>query len=190
MSTPGGVTGFVLEDRDGTRLLTITIPGIVVRILTVAPVAIALGALHRVAPDTLWWPSAILVLLAVVSAELPDSGAGMITLGGLIAWWLISVGEVAAWWALLVAACALVFHTALAHAAAGPPGCAPTWSTVRRLAVRCAAVLLVTSGLALVVEAAEEWGEPPTLMVGITLALVGVLPWLAARRPSTPAPPK
>ena len=29
----GPVTGFVLEDRDGTQLLTFTVPGIVVRAL-------------------------------------------------------------------------------------------------------------------------------------------------------------
>jgi len=177
-----GLTGFVLEDRDGTRLLTITIPGIVVRVLTVAPVAIAVGAVHRVAPDTPWWPSLLLVLLAVVSAELPDSGVGLFTLGGLGAWWLIAVPASAVWWGLLVACCGLVFHAALAHAAAGPQGATPTWAVVARLAQRCAVVLLVTGGLAVVVEVAEEWGEPPALLVGITLALVGALPWLAARR--------
>jgi len=177
-----GVTGFVLEDRDGTRLLTITVPGIVVRVLTVAPVAIAVGAVHRVAPDdTPWWPSLLLVLLAVVSAELPDSGVGLFTLGGLVAWWLIAVPASAVWWGLLVACCGLVFHAALAHAAAGPRGATPTWAVVARLAQRCAVVLLVTGGLAVVVEVAEEWGEPPALLVGITLTLVGALPWLAAQ---------
>jgi hypothetical protein len=180
--TTGPVTGFVLEDRDGTQLLTITVPGIVVRLMTVAPVVIAVGALHRVAPDVPWWPSVLLVLMAVVSASLPDTGAGLVTLGGLVAWWLISVEESAVWWGLLVACCGLVFHVALAHAAAGPPGCTPTWPAVGRLARRCAGVLLATVGLAVVVEAAEEWGEPPTLVVVLTLALVGALPWLAARR--------
>jgi len=180
--TTSPVTGFVLTDRDGTQLLTITVPGIVVRLLTVAPVAIAVGALHRVAPDTLWWPSVLLVLMAVVSAALPDTGAGLVTLAGLAAWWLIAVRESEVWWGLLVACCGLVFHAALAHAAAGPPGCTPTWSAVVRLARRCGGVLLVTAGLAVVVEVAEEWGDPPTLVVGLTLALVGALPWLAASR--------
>ncbi|WP_183098520.1 hypothetical protein [Nocardioides pelophilus] len=173
------MTGFALEDRDGTQLLTITVPGIVVRLSAVAPIAIAVGALHRVAPDALWWPSVLLVLLAVLSAELPDSGAGLVTLGGLAAWWLIAVPEPEVWWGLLVACCALVFHAALAHAAAGPSGCAPTWLAVLRLARRCGGVLVATTGLAAVVEAAAEWGEPPMLVVGLTLALVGVLPWLA-----------
>ncbi len=176
------MSGFVLEDREGARLLTITLPGIVVLILTIAPVAIALGALHRVAPDTPWWPSLVLVLLAVISAEVPDSGAGLVTLGGLVGWWLISVQEPTVWWALLVACCGLVFHVALAHAAAGPSGCAPTRAVVTQLAGRCGVVLLMTAGLATVVEVAEEWGEPPALVVGLTLALVGALPWLAARR--------
>jgi hypothetical protein len=179
MSTP--LTGFVLEDRDGTRLLTITVPGIVVRILTVAPVVVALGALHHVAPGTTWWPSLVVLLLAAVSAEVPYSGAGMVALGGLVAWWLISVHEPAVWWGLLVACCGLGFHSALAHAAAGPSGCTPTWPVVRQLAGRSSVVLLVTAGLAAVVEVAEEWGEPPALLVGLTLALVGALPWLAAR---------
>lgn len=176
------MSGFVLEDRDGAQLLTITIPGIVGHVLTVAPIAIAVGALHRTAPDTPWWPSALLVLLALVSAQVPDSGAGLMTLGGLVAWWLIAVQEPVVWWALLVASCGLVFHLALAHAAAGPTGCAPTWPTVGRLARRCAIVLLVTVSLAVVVDAAEAWGEPPALLVGITLALAGALPWIAARR--------
>jgi hypothetical protein len=176
------LTGFVLEDRDGTRLLTVTAPGFVVLVLTVAPVAAALAVLHRVAPGTVWWPSLVVVLLALVAAGLPDSGAGLVTLAALVAWWLIAVPEVLVWWALLVASCGLVFHVALAHAAAGPSGCAPTWATVRGLAARCGVVLLVTAGVALVVEVAEEWGEPPALLVGITLALVGALPWLAARR--------
>ena len=176
------LTGFVLEDRDGTRLLTITIPGIVVRLLTIAPIGVALGALHLVAPGTPWWPSALVLLLAVISAELPDSGTGLVTLAGLVSWWLLTVPEDTVWWALLVAGCGLVFHVALAHAAAGPPGAAPTRAVVGQLARRCAVVLLMTAALAVVVEAAEEWGEPPAVLVAITLALVGVLPWLAARR--------
>ena len=122
------------------------------------------------------------MLLAAVSAALPDSAAGLLTLGGMVAWWLVAVEEPAVWWALLVAGCGLMFHATLAHAAAGPAGCTPTWAVVGRLARRCAAVLLVTAGLALVVEVAEEWGEPPALAVGVTLALVGALPWHAARR--------
>ncbi len=178
------LTGFVLEDRDGTPLLTITVPGIVVRILVVAPVVLALWALHRAAPGTPWWPSLLVALLAVISTEVPDSAAGMVTLGGLVAWWLVSVPEPAVWWGLLVACCGLVFHVTLAHAAAGPPGCRPTRAAVAQLAGRCSVVLLVTAGLATVVEVAEEWGEPPAAIVGITLALVGALPWLAARRVS------
>lgn len=176
------MSGFVLQDRDGTRLLTITVPGMVVRVLTIAPVVVALGCLHAVAPGAPWWPSLVLVLFAVLSAEVPDSTAGLITLGGLVAWWLVAVEEPAVWWGLVVSCCCLVFHTALAHAAAGPQGCSPTWPVVGRLAGRCAVVLLVTAGLALVVEVAEEGGEPPALLVGVTLALVGALPWLAARR--------
>lgn len=180
MSSP--VTGFVVEDRDGTPLLTLTVPGIVVRLVTVVPVAVALTALHLAAPDAEWWPSVTLLVLAVASAELPDSGVGLVTLGGLVAWWLIAVPEPATWWALVVSCCGLVFHVALAHAAAGPAGAGPTRAVVGRLAMRCTAVLLFTAGVAAVVEVAEEWGEPPALVVGITLALVGALPWLAVRR--------
>ncbi len=180
MSNP--VTGFVLQDRDGTPLLTLTVPGIVVRILTVAPVAVALVVLHLEAPDAWWWPSLALLVLAIGSAALPDSGVGLVTLGGLVAWWLIAVQEPAVWWAFLVSCCGLVFHVALAHAAAGPSGCGPTRAVVRRLATRCAGVLAATAALAVVVEVAEEGGDPPALVVGVTLALVGALPWLAARR--------
>lgn len=180
MSAP--LSGFVLEDRAGARLLTITIPGIVVRLLTVGPVVVALGALHAVAPGAAWWPSALLALGAVVAAALPDSGVGLVTLGGLAAWWLLSVPAGEVWWALLVSWCGLLFHTALAHAAAGPPGATPTRTVVARLAQRCGVLVLVTAGIASVVEVVEEWGEPPALLVGITLALVGALPWLAARR--------
>lgn len=182
MSAEVGFTGFVLEDRDGTRLLTITLPGIVLRLVAVAPVVTAVAAVHVVAPDAPWWPSALLVLLALASTLLPDSGAGLMTLGGTVAWWLVAVEEPAVWWALLVATCGLMFHAALAHAAAGPPGCTPTWAAVGRLTLRCSVVLLMTTGLALVVEIAEEWGEPPALVVGVTLALAGALPWYAARR--------
>ncbi|MDZ5622976.1 hypothetical protein [Nocardioides bizhenqiangii] len=176
------VTGFVLEDRDGTQLLTLTIPGIVVRVLTVAPIAVALAELHRVAPDVSWWPSFALLVLAVGSAGLPDSGVGLVTLGGLVAWWLVAVQQPATWSALVVGCCGLVFHVALAHAAAGPPGFAPTRAVVGRLALRCAGVLLATGGVAAVVEVAEEGGEPPVVVVAITLALVGALPWVAVRR--------
>ena len=176
------VTGFVLEDRDGTQLLTLTIPGIAVRVLTVVPIAVALAELHRVAPDALWWPSFALLVLAVGSAGLPDSSVGLVALGGLVAWWLVAVPEATPWSALVVSCCGLVFHVALAHAAAGPTGFGPTWAVVGRLATRCVAVLLATSGLAAVVVVAEEGGEPPAVVVGITLALVGALPWLAVRR--------
>jgi len=176
------MSGFVLQDRDGTELLTVTVPGAVVRLLTIAPVLVALGALHRLAPDTPWWPSSMIVLLAVVAAAVPDSAVGLLTLGGLVAWWFISVDVATPWWGLLVAGCGLTFHAALAHAAAGPPGCTPSWAAVGRLARRCAVVLAVTAALALVVEVAEEGGEPPALIVGVTLALVAALPWYAARR--------
>ena len=175
-----GGAGWVLEDRDGNRLLTLTVPGIVLRLLTVAPIVVAMAVVHEVAPDTPWWPSVLLVVLAVASAELPDSGVGLMTLGGAGAWWLVAVQEPEVWWGLLVAACLLTFHVALAHAAAGPAGCAPTWGVVRRLGGRCSAVLLVAAGLALVVEVAEDGGEPPAVVVGVTLALVGALPWYAA----------
>lgn len=179
MNSP--VTGFVLQDRDGTPLLTLSIPGIVVRLLTVAPVVIALVVLHAIEPDAVWWPSLALVVLAIGSALLPDSSVGLATLGGLVAWWLVAVPEPDVWWALLVSCCGLVFHVALAHAAAGPSGFGPTRAVVGRLAMRCGGVLLVTTGVAAVVEVAEEWGEPPAVVVGITLALVGALPWLAVR---------
>jgi hypothetical protein len=138
--------------------------------------------LHRQSLDALWWPSLALLVLAVGSAGLPDSGVGLVTLGGLAGWWLVAVPEPTVWPALVVSCCGLVFHVALAHAAAGPTGFAPTRTAVRRLAVRCGAVLLVTGGVAAVAEAAEEWGEPPALVVGLTLALVGALPWLYIRR--------
>lgn len=171
-----------IEDRSGTTLLTITVPGLVLRLVAVLPVAVALGALHAVAPEAPWWPSVAVGLLAVVAAELPDSGAGLVALGGLVAWWLLAAVDPAAWWSLLVAACCLVSHVALALAAAGPSGCAPTPDVLRRLAVRCGTVLAVTAAVALVVDVAEEWDEPPSLLVGVTLGLVGALPWLAARR--------
>jgi hypothetical protein len=176
------VTGFVVEDRDGTELLTLTIPGLVVRLLTVAPVATALAVLYAIAPGAAWWPSAAVLLLAVLSAELPDSGAGLATLGGLVGWWLVAVPEPAVWWALVISGCCLVFHVVLAHAAAGPSGAGPTRAVVGRLTMRCAVVLVLTAGVAAVVEVAEEWGEPPALAVGITLALAGALPWFAAPR--------
>ena len=171
-----------VEDRSGATLLTITVPGLVTRLLTVLPVAVALGSLHVVSSDVPWWPSAIVGVLAVLSAEVPDSGAGLVTLVGLVAWWLLAVDDASPWWSLLVAACALVFHVALAHAAAGPSGCAPTALVIGRLALRCGVVLAITAAVALVVDVAEEWGEPPSLVVGLTLASVGALPWLAARR--------
>lgn len=171
-----------VEDRSGATLLTFTVPGVVLRLLTVLPVAVALGVLHALAPDVPWWPSAVIALLAVISAEVADSGAGLVALVGLVAWWLLAVEEPSPWWSLLVAACALAFHVALAHAAAGPSGCAPASAVVGRLASRCGLVLAATAGVALVVDVAEEWGEPPSLVVGITLGLVGALPWLAARR--------
>lgn len=180
--TTSGVTGLVLEDRSGTRLLTITVPGAVGRLLTIAPVVVALLALHHLAPGTPWWPSVLVALLAVVAAELPDSGVGLFALGGLVAWWLTAVRDPTTGWAFLMACCGVVFHLALAHAAAGPPGCVPSRAVAARLAMRCGWLLLATGALALVVEGAEDWREPPTLVVGVTLALAGALPWLAARR--------
>ncbi|KAA1425609.1 hypothetical protein [Nocardioides antri] len=176
------VTGFVVEDRSGARLLTITVPGVVVRLLTVVPVAVAVLAVHRVAPGTPWWPSVLVVLLAVVAAEVPDSGAGLVTLGGLVGWWLVAVPEPSAGWTFVVACCGLVFHLALAHAAAGPRGCAPSAAVVGRLAARCGGLLAVTGAVAVVAAAAEEWGEPPVVLVALTLALAGALPWLVVWR--------
>ncbi|WP_183095923.1 hypothetical protein [Nocardioides stalactiti] len=179
MSAP--VTGLVVTDRDGSRLLTLTLPGLVTRLCVVLPVFLALVVVDRLAPEAPWWPPLVLVVLAAAAAELPDTSVGLVTLGGLVAWWLHAVTGPSEWWALLVAGCGLAFHTALAHAAAGPPGCTPTWAVVRRLAARCTGVLLVTGALALVVEIAEEGGEPPLLVVGLALALVAALPWAVRR---------
>lgn len=176
------VTGLVVEDRSGARLLTITVPGGVVRLLAVVPVAVAVLAVHRAAPGTPWWPSVLVVLLAMVAVAIPDSGAGLVALAALVGWWLVAVPDPSARSAYLVAGCGLVFHLALAHAAAGPRGCAPSAAVVGRLAARCGWLLAVTGAVALVTGVGEEWGEPPAIVVALTLALAGALPWLAAAR--------
>lgn len=175
------VTGLVLADRTGAPLVALTVPGVVTRLATVAPIAVALAVLHRLASDPPWWPSLAVLGLATAAAAFPDSAVGLATLGGLVAWWLVAVEEPAVWWAVLVSGCALVFHVALGHAAAAPAGASPSRGVVGRLAARCGGLLLITVAVAAFAEGANGWGEPPVLAVGLTLALVGALPWLARR---------
>lgn len=176
------MSGLVIEDRAGRRVATITLGRTLLQAAVALPVPVASVVTWSAAPSGApWWPVPVLAVLALGSAALPDSGAPLVTLAALCAWWLVAVPEPGTAPTLAVATCAVVFHLAAALAAAGPPGIASPPDVAGRLALRAAVLLAVAAALALAATAAEHRSVPPPLVVAVTLLLAGALPWLADR---------
>ena len=124
----------------------------------------------------------LVLLLAVASAELPDSGAGLLALGGMVAWWLVAVQQPAVWWGAAGRRLRADVPRGTRARRCGSPGLHAHLGRGRSAGPALRSGAAGHGRLALVVEVAEEGGEPPALIVGVTLALVAALPWYASRR--------
>lgn len=171
-----------LEDAAGRRLLTVTLTRVAVAAAVLVPAVVAIAVTWRLSVDLAWWPVPLLVVLLAVAAALPDSGIPAFFLAGLGAWWLAAVREPPVSATLAVAACLLGFHVAIAHAAAGPPGCEPSGAVVRSLLGRTAGVLVITAGLAVIALLVDDVSGAPPVLVAVTLVAVAALPWLVSTR--------
>lgn len=177
-----GSAGISVVDRSGHRLITIDKPRVLTWLAVVVPVLFAVDTLRRLAPEAPPWPLIAIVLLAVVAAGIPDSGAGLLVIVGYGAWWLLVAPYPGPGTALVIGLVLLVFHLALAQAAAGPPGCRPSAAAVGSLVVRGEAVAVVTCCVALVAAFGPGRLVSPAAFVGLSVLALASLPWLLARR--------
>lgn len=171
---------WVVRDRRGRTLAVLTWGSVAVGAAEVGSLLTMVGLAMSAAPHGELWPAVVVIALAAVAVALPDSAAGLLTLLGYGAWWLIADRH-APWPATLVAAlAALVLHVALAHAAAAPAGAvtraAVAWALAGELGLVAAATSL--AALAAAVLARSGWRAPPYL-IGVALVLVGLVPWVA-----------
>lgn len=151
------------------RLFRLVVPVSTVVFLGLIPVAG--GELHLV-------PSGLIVMLSVVPALIPDSGAAMfvtLALGGM---WAFSMPTTLSVWVLVAALDLLALHLACALASYGPPSLVLD----RRLLVvwgRRAAVIAVVTALVWVATRLLSGLDLPSTGWAYGAALAVLLGWLA-----------
>lgn len=177
-----GRADLVLLDREGRRLVTLGWAPLLRRAAIIGPVVVVLVTVAQVAPERPWWPAPALVLFAVVTAELPDSGIGLATVGGAGAWWAVAATDAPLAGSLLVAVALLACHLATAHAAAGPPGRVAEPATWLRLLGTALPLVAATVAVFAVSLAADGRVVVPTVALAAALLAAAALPWLAVRR--------
>ncbi|MGN6722179.1 MAG: hypothetical protein ACTHJM_06165 [Marmoricola sp.] len=129
------------------------------------------------------WAAAAVTVLGSLAVVLPESEAGLLTLIAYGAWWFAVDGHASMGAVLAAAMAAMVFHVAIAHAAAAPPGAVTRLAVLRSLAVDVASVGLVTWAAAIVVSLVDGAHlHSPSFLIGVALVLVGALPWAAGTR--------
>lgn len=170
-----------VRDRRGRWVATVS-PAAVGRWLTiVGSMLVVVAAVATAAPDSPWWPAAVVGLLALGSAELPDSPAPLLTLGTAAAWWVVVAPDPTAGPVLVVAVAFLVFHTTTAYAALGPPGRTSGGPVVRGVVSRTAPIGAATLAVGVLAVAADGADVVPGAVVVALLALAG-LAWLTTRQ--------
>lgn len=170
-----------VTDRLGHTVAVVTGSRLAVVGATVAAVVLMSGAVMVAAPGTPVWPGLIVLSFALLALADSDSHLGLVLLLFYGVWWLLAVPPSwsAALWALLAATGALVLHLALAHEAAGPGGVTAPHTALGSLWSGATIVLLATALVAgLVALAADRW-HTPAWLVGLAVALLAVVPWLA-----------
>lgn len=169
------MSALLIRDREGHRIGTLS-AGRVARWLTIvgscAMVAAQVVAVDRAGPR---WPALLLVLLAVASANLPDGGVPLATIGFAAGWWLVAVPSPAAGPATVVALALLVFHVATTHAATGPAGRDVAGRVVLAALGRTAAVGLGTLAVGLGAATTTGRVDVPALVLALALAAVAAL---------------
>lgn len=170
-----------VRDRRGRWVATLS-PAAVGRWLTIVGSMLAVvAAIATAAPESPWWPGAIVALLALGSAELPDSPAPLLTLGVAASWWVVAVPDPSGGPVLVVAVAFLVFHTTTGYAAVGPPGRTADRRVVRGVVSRTTPIAAASLAVGVLAVAAEGADVVPGAVVVALLALAG-LAWLTTRQ--------
>lgn len=170
-----------VRDRRGRWVATLSPAAIVRWLLVVGSMIAVVAAVATAAPGGPWWPAAVVGLLALGSAELPDSSAPLLTLGVAAAWWVAVVPDPTAGPVLVVAVAFLVFHTTTAYAALGPPGRAADRRVVRGAVARTTPIGAATLAVGVLAVAAEGADVVPGAVV-VGLLGLGGLAWLTTRQ--------
>lgn len=163
-----------VRDRRGRWVATLSPAAIGRWVLVVGPVLAVVAAIATEAPDSPWWPAVVVGLLALGSAELPDSPAPLLTVGATGAWWVVAVPDPTAGPVLVVAVAVLVFHTATAYAALGPPRRTADRRVVRGVVARTTPIGAATLAVGVLAGAAEGADVVPGAVVVALAALAGL----------------
>lgn len=179
-----GTTRLAVVDRVGRTVLMITGTRVAVFLAVVGSVLVLIGSIGSAAPGSPAWPGLVLAAVALLALLFPDGQSGLVALLGYGGWWIVAVDGAPLVPAFVASVAGLVLHIALAHASAGPGGAATEPATALSLLGAGLTVVAGTAALALVVAGVRGSFETPAVAVGVTLALLALLPWLAAARPS------
>lgn len=169
-----------VRDRRGRWAATFSPAAVGRWLLVVGSMLAVVAAVATAAPGRPWWPAAVVGLLALGSAELPDSPAPLLTLGVAASWWVVAAPDPTGGPVLVVAVAFLVFHTTTAYAAQGPPGRAADRRLVRGLVARTTPIGAATLAVGVLAIAAEGADVVPGAVVVALLALAG-LAWVTTR---------
>lgn len=172
-------TGLTFRDRQGRRIGTLSAPNVLAWLAIVVPILVVVERTLASAPSAPWWPAVLVVLLAVGSADLPDSMFALTTVVLAVGWWVVTVDRITLGSTVVVALALLVFHVAVGHAALGPPGRADDRAVLRGVVGRTALVGALTVGLAAVAAATTGRVDVPTGVLVLALLATGALPWFA-----------
>lgn len=175
------ISGLRFRDRQGRRIGTLSVANVLAWLAIVVPIVVAAEVTRGAAPTSPWWPAVVLVLLAIATAELPDSMCPLSTVLVAAGWWIAAVDDVRLGPTLVVALALLAFHVAAAHTATGPPGRDDDSAVLRGVVARTAQVGALTIVLAALAGVTTGRVDTPPSALGLALLAVGALPWLAGR---------
>lgn len=179
MSNDPGSTGLTFRDRQGHRIGTLSAPNVLAWLAVVGPILVVVERTLASAPTAPWWPAVLVALLAVGSAELPDSMFALATVLVAVGWWVVTVDRITLGSTVVVALALLVFHVAVGHAALGPPGRADDRGVLGRAVIRTALIGAFTIGLAAVAAGTTGRVDVPAGVLALALLATGALPWFA-----------
>lgn len=170
-------------DRGGRTLALVTGGRAALWAAEVGSVSAMVAVAAASSPRAGLWPAALVLVLAALAVALPESEAGLLMLFAYGGWWFAAVRTASLGAVLVAAVAALIFHLALAHAAAAPAGAVIGLAVLRSVAVDVALVIVVTGAAAAVVSVLNGAHlHSPPFLIGVALLLIGLLPWLAGTR--------
>jgi uncharacterized protein (DUF983 family) len=180
------MTSLTVQDRRGHRRLVITPSTLAVVALTSGSIAVAVACLLRTDHRGPAWLALVVAYLALMALALPDGWAGLATLSAYGIWWLFAVQDPTTPWALPAALSLLTFHMAVAHHASGPAGITAGRATMRTACRDGVLVAGFTALAAVVVVFGHDLTSTAPSIVGLTLLLLVLVPWIASRATEPP----